>query len=77
MCLCGGEVSRVGQTAIELADALAAVDRLVYDAWLKDKGIHVEWESGGEVGRMPRWKYLPWRLLWRLGIKLGTRPREL
>jgi hypothetical protein len=26
--------------------------------------------EGGEVERMPWWKYLPWRLLWRLGIKL-------
>jgi hypothetical protein len=32
---------------------------------------------GGVVGRMPWWKYYPWRLLWRLGIKLNTRPREL
>jgi hypothetical protein len=33
--------------------------------------------AGGVVGRLPWWKYYPWRLLWRLGIKLGTRPREL
>jgi hypothetical protein len=33
--------------------------------------------EGGVVERMPWWKYLPRRLLWRLGIKLGTRPREL
>jgi hypothetical protein len=26
--------------------------------------------EGGQVERMPKWKYWPWRLLWRLGIKL-------
>jgi hypothetical protein len=40
---------------------------------LEERACHV----GGKVGRMPWWKYLPWRLLWRLGFKLGTRPREL
>jgi hypothetical protein len=40
--------------------------------------LEQQWSSsGGVVGRMPWWKYYPWRLLWRLGIKLGTRPREL
>ena len=33
--------------------------------------------TGGAVGRRPWWKRLPRRLLWRLGIKLGTHPREL
>jgi hypothetical protein len=37
--------------------------------------IEESWhETLGEVERMPRWKYYPWRLLWRLGIKLD-RPR--
>jgi hypothetical protein len=31
-------------------------------------------ETLGEVERMPRWKYLLWRVLWRIGIKV-KRPR--
>ena len=29
-----------------------------------------ESSTGGTVKRMPRWQYWPWRLLWKLGIKL-------
>jgi hypothetical protein len=76
VCLCGGKVSREGQVALETAEALALTDRLAYDAWAETQGIHIEVAQGGVVGHMPWWKYWPWRLLWRLGIKLGTRPRR-
>jgi hypothetical protein len=79
VCLCGGEVEGAADAYAVAAERVAA-ERVYVDVLKRElakRGTVIEAESGGEVGHMPWWKYWPWRLLWRLGIKLGTRPREL